>query len=157
MGARMLEAFAIQILIYTHVTALALWFGGLFGYVAIVWPAIISEAAGRFPRALLARIAIRTAPWIYGAMACALLTYAGIWLGGGIPAGRSWIVAYGLILVTLVANNVYGSVVAWPRMMLLPFEDAGRVWFWFRVRMSASLVVGLALYSVAICFDWNRR
>ena len=99
--------------IYVHLVSLALWLGGLFGYVAIVWPAIMSEADGAFPRAILARIAMRTGPWIYLA-------------------------------------NVYGSVAAWPRIMLLPQRLVGREWVWFRVRMIVSLVVGLILYSVAI-------
>jgi hypothetical protein len=57
---------------------------------------------------------------------------------------------YGLLLIALVGNNVYGTIVAWPRIMLLPLRSAGREWFWLRVRMSVSLAVGLAMYSVAI-------
>jgi hypothetical protein len=151
------EAVLIQVLTYAHLTALGLWLGGLFGYVVIVWPAIMTDASGRFPRALLAGIAIRTAPWIYSAMILALLTYAAMWLTGNINAGLPWILAYGLMLAALLGNNVYGSIVAWPRMMLLAFDGAGRVWFWFRVRMWAALVVGLALYSMAIFCDLNRR
>ena len=54
----------LAVLIYVHLLSLTLWFGGLFGYVAIVWPAILSEADGAFPRDLLVRITVRTAPWI---------------------------------------------------------------------------------------------
>ena len=146
----MTESLVIAALIYVHVTSLSLWFGGLFGYVVIVWPAIMSDAGGAFPRAILARIAMRTAPWIYLGMSSALLSLAGIWVMDGVAAWRPWMAAYSLLLTALVANNVYGTVVAWPRIMLLPQRSAGREWFWFRVRMSVSLVVGLALYSAAI-------
>ena len=141
---------AEAVLIYAHVISLTLWFGGLFGYVVIVWPALTSHADGAFPRAILARIAMRTAPWIYLGMATAVVSLAGLWLTGGIGARTPWMAAYGLVLAALVANNVYGTVVAWPRIMLLPGSTARRAWFWFRVRMSVSLVAGLALYSAAI-------
>ena len=141
---------AIDVLIYLHVISLSLWFGGLFGYVLIVWPALMSEADGEFPRAILARIGMRTAPWIYLGMSTALVTFATIWIVNGVAARTLWMAVYSLLLVALVANNVYGSAVAWPRIMLLPRSIARREWFWFRVRMSVSLVVGLALYSVAV-------
>lgn len=141
---------AIDVLIYLHVISLSLWFGGLFGYVLIVWPALMSEADGEFPRAILARIGMRTAPWIYLGMSTALVTFATIWIVHGVAARTLWMAVYSLLLVALVANNVYGSAVAWPRIMLLPRSIARREWFWFRVRMSVSLVVGLALYSVAV-------
>jgi hypothetical protein len=136
-------------LAYVHITSLSLWFGGLFGYVAIVWPAITSDA-DVFPRTILASIAMRTAPWIYLGMSTAVLSLAGIWVIDGVGARTPWLAAYTLLLTALVANNVYGSMVAWPRMMLLPQKLARREWFWFRVRMSVSLVVGLVLNSVAI-------
>ena len=154
----MTEDLVSAALIYVHILSLSLWFGGLFGYVAVVWPAILVEADGTFPRALLARIGMRTAPWIYLGMSAAALSLAGIWVmddaGARTPwlawARTPWLVAYTLLLTALVANNVYGSVVAWPRIMLLPQRLVRREWFWFRVRMSVSLVVGLLLYSVAI-------
>lgn len=136
-------------LIYVHILSLSLWFGGLFGYVAVVWPAIMSEADGTFPRAILARIGMRTAPWIYLGMSAAVLSLAGIWVMDA-ATQTSWLVAYTVLLAALVANNVYGSVVAWPRIMLLPQSLVRREWFWFRVRMNVSLVVGLILYSAAI-------
>ena len=83
---------------------------------------------------------MRTAPWIYLGMSAAVLSLAGIWVMDDVTGRTPW----------LVANNVYGSVVAWPRMMLLPQRLVRREWFWFRVRMSVSLVVGLLLYSVAV-------
>ena len=141
---------AIDVLIYLHVISLSLWFGGLFGYVLIVWPALMSEADGEFPRAILARIGMRTAPWIYLGMSTALVTFATIWIVNGVAARTLWMAVYSLLLVALVANKVYGSAVACPRIMLLPRSIARREWFWFRVRMSVSLVVGLALYSVAV-------
>jgi len=136
--------------IYVHLISLALWFGGLFGYVAIVWPAIMSEADGAFPRAILARIAMRTGPWIYLGMSAAVSSLAGLWLMGDLAVRTPWLATYTVLLAVLVANNVYGSVVAWPRIMLLPRRLVDREWFWFRVRMIVSLVVGLILYSVAI-------
>jgi uncharacterized membrane protein len=136
-------------LIYFHLLSLTLWFGGLFGYVAIVWPAILTEAGGAFPRDLLVGIAVRTAPWIYLGMSSALLSFLGIWMMGG-PAPAVWMAGYGMLLTALVANNVYGTLVAWPRIMFAPERIARREWFWFRVRMTVSLVVGLGLYSLAV-------
>jgi uncharacterized membrane protein len=144
------EALVSAASIYVHILSLSLWFGGLFGYVAVVWPAIMSEADGTFPRALLARIGMLTAPWIYLGMSAAVLSLAGIWVTNDVAAGTPWLTVYTVLLAALVANNVYGSVVAWPRIMLLPQRLVRREWFWFRLRMGVSLVVGLALYSVAI-------
>jgi uncharacterized membrane protein len=143
------ESLVLVVVVYLHVLALSLWFGGLFGYVFIVWPAIMSDAGDGFPRALLARIAMRTAPWIYLAMATALLTLAAIWMMDG-ETPVAWVAGYGVLLIALMANNVYGTRVAWPRIMLLPRSVAGHEWYWFRVRMSISLVVGLALHGAAI-------
>jgi uncharacterized membrane protein len=147
----------IQLLICLHLISLGLWMGGLFGYLVIVWPAIIGEAAGRFPRSLLAVIAMRTAPWIYAAMGCALLTFATAWLSGALLVQRFWIGSYGFLLTTLVGNNVYGTVATWPRMMLLPSVGARQEWLWFRVRMGVSLGIGMALYTAAIYYDLNHR
>jgi hypothetical protein len=141
---------AVDGLVVLHVTSLALWVGWLFGYVAVVWPAIMSEAGGKFPRALLAGIGMRTAPWIYLAMASALFSLAALWVMDAAAARQSGLVAYALVLTALVANNVYGTVVSWPRMMLLPQRNATAEWFWFRVRMTASLVLVLGLYGVAL-------
>ena len=143
------ESLGLAVVAYLHVLALSLWFGGLFGYLVIVWPAIMSDAGDAFPRALLARVAMRTAPWIYLAMATAIVTLAGIWmLDDETPV--SWIAGYSVLLIALVANNVYGTRVAWPRIMLLPRSVAGREWYWFRVRMTISLVVGLALHGAVL-------
>jgi len=141
---------AVAVLVYLHVISLSLWFGGLFGYLVIVWPALMSDADGEFPRAILARIGMRTAPCIYLAMSTALVTLAAVWIVDGVAARTPWMVGYSLLLVALVANNVYGSTVAWPRIMLLPRTIARQEWFWFRVRMGVALVVGLALYSAAL-------
>jgi len=140
----------LAVLSYVHLLSLTLWFGGLFGYVAIVWPAILSEADGAFPRDLLVRIAVRTAPWIYLGMSSALLSFLGIWVMGGVSAPAVLIAAYGVMLTVLVANNVYGTLVAWPRIMFAPERVARREWFWFRLRMTVSLVVGLALHGIAV-------
>jgi uncharacterized membrane protein len=153
----MSENLALGVLIYLHVLSMSLWFGSLFGYVVIVWPAIMSEAEGEFPRAILARIAMRTAPWIYLGMSTALLSLVGVWAMDGLAAQRTWMVGYGALLAALAGNNVYGSIVAWPRIMLLPQNIARKEWFWFRVRMTVSLVVGLALYSAAIIATWERE
>ena len=145
----MSESLVPGALIYLHLLSLTLWFGGLFGYVAIVWPAIMREADGAFPRTILVMIAVRTAPWIYLGMSTALVTLLGIGLMNSVAAVQ-WLAGYGLLLIVLVANNVYGTLVAWPRIMFAPEKAARREWFWFRVRMTASLVVGLALYSAAV-------
>jgi|SRR5688572_16596330 uncharacterized membrane protein len=150
LNAGLTEDLVIAALIYVHILSLSLWFGGLFGYVAVVWPAIMTEADGTFPRAILARIGMRTAPWIYLGMSAAVLSLAGVWVMDDVAARAPWLAAYTVLLTMLVANNVYGTVVAWPRIMLLPQRVVRREWFWFRVRMTVSLVVGLALYSVAI-------
>jgi uncharacterized membrane protein len=146
----MSESLALAVLTYLHVLALSLWFGSLFGYLLMVWPAITSEADGAFPRDILVGIAMRSAPWIYLGMSTALLSLAGLWFVEGWPVRGSWMVGYTVLLIALVANNVYGSMVAWPRIMFLPENMVRREWFWFRVRMSVSLVVGLALFSSAI-------
>jgi hypothetical protein len=146
----MTESLVVAGLVYVHILALSLWFGGLFAYVAIVWPAVMADADGVFPRATLARIAMRTGPWIYLGMSTAVLSLGMVWVMGDLAIRTPWFVCYAVLLLTLVANNVYGSVVAWPRLMLLPQRLVRREWFWFRVRMVASLVVGLVLYSVAI-------
>jgi len=145
----MSETPGLAALVYLHLLSLTLWFGGLFGYVAIVWPAIMREADGAFPRTILVMIAVRTAPWIYLGMSTALVTLLGIGLMNSVAAVQ-WLVGYGLLLIVLVANNVYGTMVAWPRIMFAPEKAARREWFWFRVRMTASLVVGLGLYSAAV-------
>lgn len=145
----MSESLALAVLTYVHVLSLSLWFGGLFGYVFMVWPAIMSEAGDEFPRELLVTIAVRTARWIYLAMATALLSLAGIWMMDG-RARASLLAGYGVLLIALVANNVYGTLVAWPRIMFLPESLARNEWYWFRVRMIISLVVGLALHCAAI-------
>jgi uncharacterized membrane protein len=151
------DTLGIQLLIGLHLISLGLWMGGLFGYVVIVWPAIIGGADGRFPRSLLAAIAMRTAPWIYAAMGCALLTFATVCLSGALLVQRFWIASYGLLLTTLVCNNVYGTAAAWPRIMLLPSAGARQEWVWFRARMGASLGIGLALYMAAVYYDLNHR
>jgi len=143
------ESLALALLTYLHVLSLSLWFGGLFGYLVIVWPAIMSEAGDEFPRDLLVRIAVRTAPWIYMAMVTALLTFVAIWvMDGGAP--DAWMAVYGVLLIALVANNVYGTRVAWPRIMFRPESAVRREWYWFRVRMTVSLAIGLTLHAAAI-------
>src|SRR5688572_7348389 len=103
------ESLALAALSYLHVLALSLWFGGLFGYVVIVWPAIMSEAGDAFPRDLLVRIAVGTAPWIYTGMATAVLSLAAIWaMGAGTRA--MWMAGYTVLLIALAANNVYGTL-----------------------------------------------
>jgi uncharacterized membrane protein len=146
----MTESFALGALVYVHLVSMALWFGGLFGYLVVVWPAIMSEANGEFPRALLAKIGMRTAIWIYLAMALALLSVAALSMIDAVYFRGPLMLGYALLLGGLVLNNVYGSAVAWPRIMLLPETSARQEWFWFRARMSVALVVGLTLYSVVI-------
>lgn len=137
-----------EIIVYLHIMSLALWFGALFGYLVIVWPAAMDVADGAFPRNLLVRIGMLTAPWIYLAMFTALATLGSYWFlgyGSGTP-----ILLYLAVLSALVANNVYGSLSAWPRIMISPDGAARKAWFWFRVRMGLSLVAGLSLLSIGV-------
>ena len=69
---------------------------------------------------------------------------------GGVPAPSVLFAVYGVLLAALVANNVYGTLVAWPRIMFAPERVARREWFWFRLRMTVSLVVGLGLHGIAV-------
>ena len=114
-----------------------------------MWPAVLSEAGDAFPRDMLVRIAGGTAPWIYMGMTTAVLSLAAIWAMGGGP-GATWMAGYSVLLIALVANNVYGTKVAWPRIMFAPERVARTAWHWFRVRMAISLAVGLALHAWAI-------
>jgi hypothetical protein len=146
----MTRGLAIEGLRLLHVTALALWCGWLFGYVAVVWPAVMSEADNRFPRALLAGIGVRTTGWISVAMGSAFVSLVALWAMDAPVTHQPGTLAYGVVLTALVANNVYGAIVAWPRLMLLPQRQATREWFWFRARMTVSLVLGLGLYGAAL-------
>ena len=135
---------------YLHITSLAMWFGGLFGYVLIVWPSIVQTHQPKFPRQVLSMIAVRTAPWIYLAMASALTT-AIIYVLSSFDDNRlQYKLLYLAVLVLLVANNVYGTLLAWPRIMLSPDNAAIRSWRWFYRRMALSLIGGLMLLSIAI-------
>lgn len=135
---------------YLHITSLALWFGGLFGYVMIVWPSIFSTEQPAFPRQLLTAISVRTAPWIYLAMGSALISLLLYFAFGLLQAPIQLKLLYLVILMLLIANNVYGSVVAWPRIMLTPDKGARKSWRYFYLRMVISLVLGLTLLSLAI-------
>ena len=53
-------------------------------------------------------------------MSSAFLSFLGIWVMGGVSAPSVLIAGYGALLAALVANNVYGSLVAWPRIMFAP-------------------------------------
>lgn len=135
------------LLTYTHIISLALWFCGLFGYIVIVWPSL-ERVEGGFSRQHMVAIGNATAPWIYLAMVGVLATY--VLLLFFVEVSASLAAIYGLALVILVGNNVYGSTVSWPRIMLFPTAQAKQTWFWFKVRMTASLGLGLLCLSVAI-------
>lgn len=135
---------------FLHTFSLALWFGGLFGYVLIVWPSIIETEQPGFPRAQLSSIALRTAPWIYLAMITALVTAVVYFFGSLHRISFEAKLLYMMILVLLIANNVYGSVISWPRMMLSPNDVAKTSWKWFYLRMAISLLGGLLLLCIAI-------
>ena len=75
---------------------------------------------------------MRTAPSIYMGMSTAFLSFSGIWLMGGVSAPAVWMVVYGLLPAVLAANNAYGTLVAWPRIMFSPERVARRERFWFR-------------------------
>lgn len=133
---------------YVHAMSLALWFGGLFGYVMIVWPQILRAAAPDLPRALLVSIGTRTAPWIYLAMASALGSFLLFWALTDIPLRAA--LPYLLVLLGLIANNVYGSLRAWPTIMMAPDAEASAAWSAFFLRMAISMVVGLGLLSLTL-------
>lgn len=152
----MSAALLVDVLLYSHVVSQALWVGGLFGYVLIVWPAILRDADGAFPRALLAQIAMRTAPWIYLAMGSALVSFLLLWAMRALAVPLGYLLVYGAVLTVLVANNVYGTVTAWPRIMLLPRAQAVAEWSWFRVRMATALALGLTTFSSAIVYLLQR-
>ena len=99
---------------------------------------------------------MRTAPWIYLAMGSALASFLVLWAMGALTVPVGCLVVYGAVLTLLVANNVYGTVTAWPRIMLLPRTQAIAEWSWFRVRMGAALVLGLASFSAAVVYLLQR-
>jgi hypothetical protein len=152
----MTTALLVDALLLANVVSQALWVGGLFGYVLIVWPAIIGDADGAFPRALLAQIAMRTAPWIYLAMGSALASFLLLWAMQALAVPTAGLIVYGATLGLLFANNVYGTVAAWPRIMLLPKPQAVQEWRRFRIRMAGALVLGLTSYSAAIVYLLQR-
>ncbi len=141
-----------DILAYVHVMALAMWFGGLFVYVLIVWPALTRLSEDGFPRAPLVMIGIGTTPWIYLAMVGALASLASWWVLADTKLPTAALTAYFALVLLLVANNVYSSLVAWPRIMLLPSVAARRAWQAFCARMFVSLALGLTALSFSLLF-----
>ena len=135
---------------YIHAMSLALWFGGLFGYVTIVWPELLRAHAPDLPRGILAGIGSRTAPWIYLAMVSGFLSLVVYWAVSD-PTFSGW--AWGLyfaVLLGLIANNLYGSFRAWPTIMLAPDEIARAAWRSFYLRMALSLVPGAVALSLTL-------
>ncbi len=141
-----------QLLLYVHTMSLALWFGGLFGYVLIVWPAIAAVEAPAFPRTLYATIGTRTAPWIYLAMGGTIGSFLLYWVLGYFNGAALIPLLYLAVLVALVANNVVGSTRTWPMIMLAPDDKARTIWGGFRVRMAVSLALGLSCLSLTILY-----
>jgi hypothetical protein len=145
----------LSLLAYVHVMSLALWFGGLFGYVVIVWPVILRAGAPVLPRSLLASIATRTALWIYLAMASALLSGFSYWYLGAAAIPRGAAAVYFSVLLALVANNMFGSLRSWPAIMLAPDAMAWSAWRAFYGRMAISMVLGLSCFSAGVL--WISR
>lgn len=139
-----------EILIHLHIVALSLWFGGLFCYLLIVWPAIMSLETELFPRTLIAEIGIRTCPWIYFAMIVALLSFLTVWGMGALPFDHFTMGIYAVFLVGLFFNNSYGTIVAWPKLMLESETAVCTEWKWYRIRMSLSFIVGITLHSLVV-------
>ena len=138
------------VVVWLHVMSLALWFGGLFAYVVIVWPVLLREKPSGFPRETLVSIGVHTAPLIYAAMSSALITFGIYWLGGfGDWPGWSARI-YALLLLVLVGNNVYGSLAAWPRIMFATDEAARSCWNAFYSRAAMAMLLGLAMLSVSV-------
>lgn len=134
---------------YTHAMSLALWFAGLFGYVVIVWPAILKVHDPALPRDVLVQIGTMTAPWIYLAMASVLGSFLLYWaLSDVIPTVAG--VIYLIVLLGLVGNNIYGSLRAWPTIMMAPDAVAWAAWKAFYLRMFVSMVIGLSALSLTI-------
>ena len=139
------------VVVWLHVMSLALWFGGLFAYVVIVWPVLLRDNSTGFPRETLVSIGVRTAPWIYAAMSGALTTFGIHWWLGGYrdwPGWSPW--TYALLLLLLVGNNVYGSLAAWPRIMFATDDAARSCWDAFYSRAAMALLLGLAMLSVSV-------
>lgn len=135
------------LLIFVHVLSLAFWFCGLFAYLLIVWPAV-ERAQDGFPRSQLVSIGNRTAPWIYLTMFGVLgsfLLYQ-FFMQGNVAIRALYLI----VLVLLVGNNAYGSMRAWPSIMLSPRKKAEASWAWFKRRMFASLVFGLGCLCVSL-------
>jgi len=135
---------------YIHAMSLALWFGGLFVYVMIVWPQVLRTSDTDLPRTLLVGIGARTAPWIYLAMFSALASFLIFWLSTekDLPIWAGGI--YFMVLLALIANNLYGSFFSWPAIMMAPDRVAQSAWENFYIRMATSMVVGLTALSVTL-------
>lgn len=133
---------------YVHAMSMALWFGGLFGYVMIVWPEILRGAAPELPRSLLVSIGTRTAPWIYLAMVSALGSFFVFWAVTDIIIPVWAALLYLIVLLGLIANNLYGSFASWPTIMMAPEAVAWSAWKRFFLRMAISMVLGLSQLSL---------
>ena len=136
--------------VVTHVFSITFWFGGLFAYVLLVWPAVFADAGASFPRALLCRIAMRTGPLIYLAMAGAMASGLLLAMTGAPLFTKTGYFMYLGLLSLPMLNNVYGSVASWPAIMMRPERTARRAWRAFHLRMTASLVLGIALIALFI-------
>jgi uncharacterized membrane protein len=145
-----METILVTLLVHFHIIALSLWFGGLFCYLLMVWPAIVTRETKLFPRQIIAAIGTRTFPWIYFAMIVALLSFLAVWGMGALPFDHFTMGVYGFFLVGLFLNNLYGTVVAWPQLMLESETAAYVKWKWYKIRMSLSFIVGITLHSLVV-------
>ena len=129
-----------------------MWFAGLFRATSLRLARCLLRGirSQGLPRETLVSIAVRTAPWIYVAMSSTLITFGIYWLGGfgDAPAWFGWL--YGLVLLLLVGNNVYGSLAAWPRIMFAPDEAARSCWSRFYRRAAVALALGLTILSASV-------
>lgn len=144
------------ILFVLHMMALICWFGGLFAYLFIIWPAIFQLSSGSFPREMLGVVAFRTAPWIYLGMVTAVASaIAFIWVSPLLGMQSSIVQGYMAVLTILVGNNVFGSIKGWPSILCSPEPQALTHWKWFYTRMALSFIGGFSLIILGLYYVWS--
>ena len=136
-------------MLFLHALSMIFWIGGLFAYLFIVWPSIFKVAQGRpFPREMLGMLAHRTGPWIYLAMVSALITAVVFVFSEAASTLDRWvIIGYLVVLCLLIANNTYGTLGGWARILWAPQDKVMKFWRNFYARMFISFVLGISLLA----------
>jgi len=135
-----------ELILMVHVVSGALWVGALFMNVLIVWPAAYRWAAGTgFPRSIISLVGMKSAPWLYLGMAgLALSGLALAALDGAAASGLGvWLWVKIAAATYMIANNVHGTIVTWPKVMLSPETRAWSVWRIYHARAALALLVGI--------------